>query len=269
MPSTLKLPINLHWIDLLRYPPFDGGSRAHLVQFYEEADFLADAITLFIGTGLRNGEAGVIIAKPEHRALVLDRLEREELEPARLQAEGQLLLLDAQQTLDGLLVDGQPQWGAFEQAIGGLVRPARQKFGFVRAYGEMVGLLRDQGQSPASLLLEGFWNKLGQTDVFSLLCAYHLQAFGRQADADDFAKICRTHSHVLPSESYLRLPAARDQFRNVAHLQQHHLAMQQRLQADTGLREELELTRRELNQALRERDSGVAKAAAKKAGQAP
>ena len=52
------------WPDLLRDPP--GG--AHYVQAYRDAAFLCEAVAEYAGSGLRRGEAVILIARPEHAA---------------------------------------------------------------------------------------------------------------------------------------------------------------------------------------------------------
>ena len=58
-------------------PPVDRwaelGDREHLVQFYEDSQTLVETLKGFIGSGLRAGGAGVVIASPAH----LEALERQ------------------------------------------------------------------------------------------------------------------------------------------------------------------------------------------------
>src|SRR6476646_11492154 len=39
----------------------------HFVQFYENAEFLIESVSGFVGTALRNGDSSIVLATPEHR----------------------------------------------------------------------------------------------------------------------------------------------------------------------------------------------------------
>ena len=51
----------LDWPELLRHP----GARDHMVQVYQDRDFLIDAVSLYVCAGLRAGEAAIVIVRPE------------------------------------------------------------------------------------------------------------------------------------------------------------------------------------------------------------
>src|SRR5205807_1820132 len=111
--------------------------------------------------------------------------------------------LDAQETLSSISVDGQPDWELFRARIGGLIHEKRSENGGarVRAYGEMVDLLWRGGKPQAAIRLEEMWNDLGRVQQFSLLCAYRVGSFLKEADADNSEQVRRVHTHVLPAES--------------------------------------------------------------------
>ena len=64
----------------------------------------------------------------------------------------------------------------------------------VRAYGEMVDVLWQNGQDVAAIRLEMLWNKLAATQAFSLLCGYAMGTFYKDSGLSD---IHRQHSHVV------------------------------------------------------------------------
>ena len=152
----------LDWPDLVRHP----GARDHMVQVYKDRDFLVDAVVQYVGAGLREGEAAIIIARPEHRERFLSGLEREGIRPSPA-----LKLFDAETTLGKFMVDGMPEWNAFHTLIGGTIAEMRLQYPTVRAYGEMVDILWQRGDKQAAIRLEEFWNEIGRLQTFSLLCA--------------------------------------------------------------------------------------------------
>src|ERR1700730_1641748 len=50
------------------------GESEHFVQFYEDDEFLVDSVSGFVGAALREGQASVVIATPEHRSALQRKL---------------------------------------------------------------------------------------------------------------------------------------------------------------------------------------------------
>jgi anti-sigma regulatory factor (Ser/Thr protein kinase) len=85
--------------------------------------------------------------------------------------------------------------------VGSLVDAAGAGGRHVRAYGEMVALLWEQGDPGAAIELEGLWNDLAETRVFSLMCGYPATAL-ETASLGDTNGACDAHTAVLPPLSY-------------------------------------------------------------------
>jgi hypothetical protein len=175
----------------------------HLVHLYQETRFLAEAVVEYLGESLRAGEAAIVIARPAHRAAFLERLNA-----SGAVHEGRLQLLDAQETLGRLMADGVPQWQAFHDIVGALVGGLCARYPGVRAYGEMVDLLWQQGRRDAALRLEGYWNELGKEHAFSLFCAYRMDALDSDAYVGPLDSVCNAHSHLLPARDQDRFDEA-------------------------------------------------------------
>jgi hypothetical protein len=139
----------------------------HFVHLYQETRFLADAVADYLGESLSAGGAAIVIATPTHRAAFLERLHAE---PAL--RDDRLKLLDAEQTLAGLITDGMPHWQPFQETLGAMVAELCARHPAVRAYGEMVDLLWQKGRRDAALRLESYWNELGTRSRFSAPTAW-------------------------------------------------------------------------------------------------
>jgi hypothetical protein len=63
----------------------------------------------------------------------------------------------------------------------------------VRAYGEMVAILWEQGYNGATVQLEHLWNKFCESEVFCLFCAYPKTGFTQDIELS-IGHICSTHS---------------------------------------------------------------------------
>ncbi|HVE83156.1 MAG TPA: MEDS domain-containing protein, partial [Myxococcales bacterium] len=213
----------------------------HLVQFYETDRFLARAAGEFLAAGLRDGEPLVIIATEPHRRAILGELASRGFDLQQAGEMGRLLLLDAWQTLDQLMVGGSPSGERFEQVVGGaLQRASAGSTRRVRAFGEMVDLLWRGGQRQAALRLEEMWNGLARERDFSLLCAYTMANFYKE---DGLPGVCAQHDRVLEVEDGGGSGAA-EHARALAAEIAHRREVEETLRASVA---ELRLAREELS----------------------
>jgi PAS domain S-box-containing protein len=176
-----------------------------VVHFYEDEVALIDVVGTFLRAGLDLGDRLVVIATPSHRDAFVDSLHDRDV--GRAIASGQLLLLDAQETLERVMVEGRPDPIRFHRTLGEMLARAADggKDVRVRAYGEMVDLLWRNGQQTAALELEELWNEARTRHAFALLCTYVMANFYKGSDAGGFVDVCRAHSHVLPAGSGAKL----------------------------------------------------------------
>jgi hypothetical protein len=174
-----------------RRPP---GAGLHHVNLYEDERLLAVTVSEFLGQGLLDGEPAIVIATPAHAVSFCERLGERGFDVERLRADGRLVLLDARESLERFMVDGVPDWELFRTHFEAVID--RSFAPRARAFGEMVDLLWRDGNRAAALQLEGFWNQLGQTHSFSLLCAYVLGNFYKETDRVLLRDICGTHDAV-------------------------------------------------------------------------
>jgi len=167
----------------------------HVVQFYGHDEELAERVAGYLLEALRDGDAVVVIATPEHRQAFESRLRGAGADLAAARDGGAYLALDARRTLGEFTAAGRLDGAAFDRVVGGLIRRAGAGGRPVRAYGEMVALLWDDGLVTAALQLESMWNELGRRLPFSLLCGYRVDSVTGELDA--FAEVCRLHREVL------------------------------------------------------------------------
>jgi hypothetical protein len=198
------------WKKLLERP----SSGGHFVQLYEPGSpALTQNVCHYAWEGIRRGDGVLMITTPEHRELFSARLERLGADLPALLERGQLVFLDARETLSQFMVSGKPLWRPFEKVIRGAVRKINcdEPGQGLRAYGEMVGLLWKAGQFAAAVRLEQLWNRLMEHCSFSLYCAYAIDVFGGEFKGTNLDGVLCTHTHMLPSESAGTLERALDQ----------------------------------------------------------
>jgi len=227
----------------------DFGHDAHVVQFYEQDRFLVEAVAKFLRDGIRAGEPLLVVATPEHRAALAAHLAAMGHEVDQMRADGTLAFFDAATTVGRLLVDGRPDRRRFREVIGAAVATAESlsPSGRLRVYGEMVDLLSRAANLDAAVELEQMWNELAREHSYALLCGYAMDNFRHAHDAARFADVCRVHSRVVPTESFVSLADPDSRSREISLLQQRARA----LEGEIRRRQQVE---DELREALRVRD---------------
>lgn len=195
------------WHKLLEHPHAGG----HFVQLYAADDTaLVKNAGRYLWEGLRRGEGILVIATAEHQQSFSRHLTTLGADIQQSVADGQLVFLDAHQTLTSFMRGGQPDWIEFEKVVRGTIRRVHRREGIVssRAYGEMVGILWKARRFAAAVRLEQLWNKLLEQSDFSLYCAYAIDVFGQEFAASNLDGVLCTHTHLIPAEPDGSLEAA-------------------------------------------------------------
>lgn len=168
----------------------------HAVRFYESRGSLARIVAQFLGEGFATGFPAIVIATPDHLDAIRTVLTARSFDLTRLEAAGDLIVVDAEETLARFMIDGMPDPERFRDTVAPLVERARRGRTecVVRAYGEMVDVLWKAGQTIAAVRLETLWNQLAHSHPFALLCGYSMGHFYK-----DFAQqeIRSLHTHVV------------------------------------------------------------------------
>lgn len=132
----------------------------HLIQLYTDEAFLGRAVARFVGRGLAEGEAAVVIATPAHVDAFTARLAAGGLDVPEIVDRGQLVVLDAEGCLAKFMVDGMPDRAAFFVLVRGVLDGVRAVgYTSIRVFGEMVNLLWDHNLE-ATVRLEELWNEV-------------------------------------------------------------------------------------------------------------
>jgi hypothetical protein len=169
----------------------------HAVQFYgTEASLFATAAK-FLGEGLVGEQPAIVIATPEHRVAIEKYLCDRLIDCEEARRRGELLMLDAEDTLSLFMVGDEPNHELFETNMGRLIEQtlAGRTQTTIRAYGEMVDVLWKQGRCKSAIDLEILWNKLALKYRFSLLCGYSMGSFYKQTQ--HLEEIAALHSEVI------------------------------------------------------------------------
>jgi len=226
--------------------PHSASSRPpaaphHAVQFYEDEEFLYGRVADYLADGLNSGERAVVIAMPEHRQGFVTHLRAKGFDLDDAEIADRVLLLDAHDTLRQFSVGSNVDEKRFVATVGGVIERLSQSQRRVRAYGEMVDVLWRKGETDAAIRLEELWNDLALRQTFSLLCAYPIGNFSREADTPHFEAICERHGQVVPTETFTRAIDENARAREVSLLQQRAAILEREIEK----RKELEQTLRD------------------------
>jgi hypothetical protein len=148
------------------------GSGDHVVHFYDGSDALVDVVVPFLAPALADSSSIVVLATEAHREQLAAGLARYGIDVDAARAAGRVSLLDADEALARVMVDGVPDPAAFDAVVGAAMREAAAGGGRVRAFGELVALLWEAGDVTGALEVERLWDSLAETMPFSLFCAY-------------------------------------------------------------------------------------------------
>jgi anti-sigma regulatory factor (Ser/Thr protein kinase) len=171
---------------------------AHQVQFYGSDDVLGLNVAGHLAVPLLRGEAAVVIATAEHRAMVAAELAVSGIDVPALRLAERYLELDAAKTLALFMTDAGPDESRFREAVSSMIDRAVDRFGAVAAYGEMVGLLAADGQLVAALELESLWTALISESRLRLLCGYPTEHVAAGAS---YESVCAVHDAVSAPRS--------------------------------------------------------------------
>ena len=190
----------LAWPSALALQRKTEVTRCHEVQLYSDDECFLDSFTHFIGSGLKAGNAAIVVATESHRDRLLPRLQAAGLDIAAAVVQGCYISLNAADTLSTFMVNDLPDPLRFFKVVGDLIlsaaNAAKGEHPRVAACGECAPLLWAQGKAEAAIRVEQLWDQIAKTYDIDILCAYPSRSFHREEDSQIFQRICAEHSAV-------------------------------------------------------------------------
>lgn len=179
----------------------DIAADDHVVQIYDDDQMLLNSLEAFAADGFDQDDSVVVIATPTHLNQLMKRLNDRGYGVNEFIARDQYIPLDAEDTLAKFMVNREPNEKYFMETVSAVMNRARKNNRKVRAFGEMVVLLWQKGNSSATIQLEHLWNKFSEIETFSLFCAYPESDFKDDAGAS-VMHICTAHSKLIRSDQH-------------------------------------------------------------------
>jgi MEDS: MEthanogen/methylotroph, DcmR Sensory domain len=182
----------------------------HIVQLYQDEDFLSRAVCRFAGAAIANGEGIILVPTPTHWEAFRPRLEAEGVDVEAAQKRGQLTVVDADQLLPRFMRNSMPDSPVFLGLAGEVVGQARAagRYQKVRWWGEMVNVLWERGDVAASMNLEDLFDQLANKHDIAIFCSFLMDNFNGEVHAHMLPRLGTNHSHLIPVEDYARLESA-------------------------------------------------------------
>jgi MEDS: MEthanogen/methylotroph, DcmR Sensory domain len=184
--------------------------RDHIVQLYQDQDFLNRAVCRFAAAALANGEAVILVPTLAHWNAFRPRLEAEGVDVKAVQGRGQLTVVDADELLPRFMREAMPDAPVFLGLAADVIARARGAGGYpnVRWWGEMVNVLWERGDVAASMNLEDLFDQLAHKHDIAIFCSFLMDNFNGEVHARVLPRLGENHSHLIPVEDYTRLERA-------------------------------------------------------------
>ena len=188
----------------------DAGPRDHIVQLYQDQDFLNRAVCRFAGAALANGEGVILVPTLAHWNAIRPRLEAEGVNVEAARERGQLTVVDADELLPRFMRDAMPDSPLFLGLAADVIGQARAggRYPQVRWWGEMVNVLWERGDAAASMNLEDLFDQLAKQHDIAIFCSFLMDNFDGDVHAHMLPRLGTNHSHLIPVEDYARLEHA-------------------------------------------------------------
>jgi len=187
-----------------------AGPRDHIVQLYQDQEFLNRAVCRFAAAAIANGEGVILVPTIAHWDAFRPRLESEGVDVKAAEKRGQLTIVDADNLLPTFMRDGMPDSPVFLGLAENVVSQARGdgRYPKVRWWGEMVNILWERGDVAASMNLEDLFDQLAHEQDISIFCSFAMDNFNGDVHARMLPRLSENHSHLIPVEDYSRLERA-------------------------------------------------------------
>ena len=188
----------------------DAASCDHIVQLYQDEDFLNRAVCRFAGAALANGEGIILVPTLNHWNAIRPRLEAEGVDVEAARERGQLTVVDADEFLPRFMRDAMPDSPVFLGLAAEVIGQAHAGgcYQKVRWWGEMVNVLWERGDVAASMNLEDMFDQLAKKHDIAIFCSFLMDNFNGEVHARMLPRLGTNHSHLIPVDDYARLERA-------------------------------------------------------------
>jgi hypothetical protein len=214
-----------------------AGPRDHIVQLYQDEQFLNRAVCRFAASAIANGEGVILVPTAAHWEAFSPRLEAEGVDVDAAQARGQLTVVDADELLPQFMRKAMPDAPLFLGLARDTIAQARAggQYRKVRWWGEMVNVLWERGDVAASMELEDQFDRLARDEEIAIFCSFVMDNFDGNVHTRMMPRLGQNHSHLIPVQDYVRLERAVAQALRETFGEDEARILEEQLSARSGL----------------------------------
>lgn len=172
----------------------------HSVQFYENDGIFLNTLEGFVGSGIIAHESIIVLATKSHIEALNERLQRQGFDLNKLRDEDSYLAIEVEEVFSQILINGWLDEARFNNYVVNLLNRAGKGGRKVRAFGELVAVLWEQGHCGVTVQLENLWHKLYHKLQFNLYCAYPKIGF-TNSPGDSMDMLCKSHSQIIDGQA--------------------------------------------------------------------
>lgn len=185
------------WAPLLAEVPNDG----HVALVYRDHDFLARAVAVWTAPALRAGGGAVLVGTANHAVSIRAQLALAGIDVAGAERVGRLVFVDADWLMGHFILDGTPDGARFRPLADEIITSVRRATGSaeapMRAWGEMVSLLRLRGNPAGARRLEELWTDVIEAHSIPLLCSYDIEGRLSEDDVAFHRSVAHAHDRLI------------------------------------------------------------------------
>jgi DNA-binding NarL/FixJ family response regulator len=181
-----------------------GERGGHTIHFRGSNGSSLDDVAEMLRLVTARGEMVGVIGTDSLRAGIEQRLTAAGSDVAGMRADGRYLEWDAAEALSHIMRDGRLDSGKMERMVGAveesrLAHPVGRQHRMT-IFGEMTGLLLQEGNFDSAVRLERLWTDLTRTLPYFTVCSYPVQRLREEEHPDVWAAVCAEHSAVCHAE---------------------------------------------------------------------
>lgn len=176
--------------------PLSPQELKHDALFYgDDETAMNQKVVGFLAQAIQEGGAALAIVSDQHERALAAGLKALSIDRHSPTMGERLVFLNAHDVLASIFVNGHAQKPRFSRLVGNRVRSITDRYE-LRAYGEMVGILRSVNDDSGAEQLEALWNDLLRAIPFTLLCGYPISLLDPEFQPERVDTILRSHRSV-------------------------------------------------------------------------
>jgi CheY-like chemotaxis protein len=174
-----------------------GDAGAHMLHFRASDGSYHDDVVEMLLAAIARDEMAAVLGTEELRTSMASRLHRAGCDVSAMRAKGSYVEFDAVGAIAQVMQNGRPEEGEIAKMVDDLERQriARER-SHVTIFGEMAGVLLQDGQYEAAVALEQTWSELTRTLPYLTICSYAARTLRADEHADAWTAVCAEHSAV-------------------------------------------------------------------------